>query len=170
MRLYFVETLSEDRRRLLCRWAEYLCEKGIRVRIAVDSTLAAQHLDQLLWTFSEESFVPHRFMPASELRETALRRREDTDEVREIRADIPDLEPVIISAGEAPPLDAEEAILCDGPVRIEYMEQFAFGVHFIMLNDQEQRQESRLLWQAARERGLQVQHVPQALSSPEKVL
>ena len=57
--IYFVETPSEGQRRLLCQWVERFYEEGKRVQVVVDSTMAAQHLDQMLWTFSQESFVPH---------------------------------------------------------------------------------------------------------------
>jgi len=61
-RLIFVETRSNEKRATLCRQVEGFYEKGQHVLVVTDSTLAAQHLDQMLWTFSQESFVPHRIV------------------------------------------------------------------------------------------------------------
>jgi DNA polymerase-3 subunit chi len=151
--VYFVETPSGGRRELLCRWAEHLYMLNKRVRIATDSTLAAQHLDQLLWTFDESSFTPHRV--AAHLEPFA-----------ETSNSIP--APVLITVGEAPPRGSDEALLCDSPMSLEYMTLFSLAVHYILLDDPERKQESRLLWQNARERGLRTIHVPRASNAPEK--
>lgn len=42
-----------------CRLAEKAQRAGMRVLIAVDNAERARELDQLLWTFREDSFVPH---------------------------------------------------------------------------------------------------------------
>jgi DNA polymerase-3 subunit chi len=42
-----------------CRLAEKARRAGMRVLLAVDSAEQAEQLDQLLWTFREDSFLPH---------------------------------------------------------------------------------------------------------------
>ncbi|MGV3592023.1 MAG: DNA polymerase III subunit chi [Gammaproteobacteria bacterium] len=46
-------------RLLACRLAEQQAKQGQRVCLLADTPEAAQELDQLLWTFTPESFVPH---------------------------------------------------------------------------------------------------------------
>jgi DNA polymerase-3 subunit chi len=144
--IYFVETQSRNKRDILCRWVERLYEAGKLARVAVDSTHAAQHIDQLLWTFSDTSFIPHRIASARDLPPNASK---------------PPVEPVLVTMGEAPPRDAEEALVCDAPVSLEYMRQFSVAVHFIPMDDPDLRQQSRMLWQAAKDAGLHVQHIRQ---------
>src|SRR5271157_5503066 len=59
MSIYFVETTVAEQRELLCRWTERFYMEKKRVRIVVDSMAAGQFIDQLLWTFSQSSFIPH---------------------------------------------------------------------------------------------------------------
>lgn len=53
------------RQRYACRLAEKAYALGHRVHIHTDSPQAARQLDELLWTFSPGSFVPHEVEPAS---------------------------------------------------------------------------------------------------------
>ena len=50
---------SGNRYQLACRLAEKAWRQGHRVLINADSAQDAQHLDRLLWTFRDQSFVPH---------------------------------------------------------------------------------------------------------------
>lgn len=137
MTLYFVETTIAEQRELLCQWAERLSAEKKRVQIVVDSTPAAQFIDQLLWTFSQSSFLPHLiFGPGKE------------DPV----------EPVLITIGEVP-LAGIDALLCDAPVGFEFMAGFETVVHFVLRDDAEKRGESRLLWQKARDMNSNPVHV-----------
>lgn len=56
------ETTSEARWLFACKLAEKAQRVGMRVLIAVDSESEARALDQLLWTFKPESFVPHQLI------------------------------------------------------------------------------------------------------------
>ena len=42
-----------------CRLAEKAFRSGLRVLIAVDDAQQAKQFDELLWTFREDSFLPH---------------------------------------------------------------------------------------------------------------
>ncbi|MFP5213574.1 MAG: DNA polymerase III subunit chi [Acidobacteriota bacterium] len=138
--LYFVETKANEQRRLLCRWVERFYEEKKRVQIMADSTMAAQHLDQLLWTYSPGSFIPHRIAGPSEGGSTMV-------------------EPVVISIGERV-LAGYEALICDGPASLDFLLSFSVSVHFIIQDDHDRLLESRLMWKAAREQGIQPNHVP----------
>ncbi|MFW1678498.1 DNA polymerase III subunit chi [Pontibacter sp. JAM-7] len=49
----------EDRGRFLCRLLEKICALGHQVYIHTPDQRAAQQLDQLLWEFRPEAFIPH---------------------------------------------------------------------------------------------------------------
>lgn len=49
-----------------CRIASKACQQGLRVYIQLDDDAAVKSLDQLLWTFSPTSFVPHAVAGGSE--------------------------------------------------------------------------------------------------------
>ncbi len=139
MVLYFVETPASGQRALLCRHADRLFSEGGRVQIVVDSTSAAQFIDQMLWTFSQSSFVPHAVAGPE-------------------RGDTP-YEPVMIVIGEKR-LEGFNALLCDASVSLDFMCRFETAIHFVLLDDAEKKQESRLLWQEARKLGIDPVHVP----------
>jgi DNA polymerase-3 subunit chi len=46
-----------------CRLAEKAFDQGFRVVLRTDSSAATAQLDDLLWTFSDSSFVPHCVWP-----------------------------------------------------------------------------------------------------------
>lgn len=146
--IYFIETRTEEQRNILCLWTELLYEKGRRVQICVDSSMAAQHVDQLLWTFSQASFIPHRIVA-----------RENSSFV----------EPVAITVGELH-LRGFDILVCDAKVHLDFLRYYPQAVHFVLTNDEEKKQESRLLWQKAKEEGFQLKHIPYAMSSKPQSL
>ena len=138
-KIIFVETRTAEKRALLCRWAERFYEEGHRVQILTASTMAARHLDELLWTFSQGSFVPHRIISAPPPQAIS--------------------EPVVITTANIE-LDQFDILLADEPADLDSMGRRRQAVHFVLLDDPEKRQESRLLWQSAKQRGFQLQHIP----------
>jgi DNA polymerase III subunit chi len=136
--IYFVETRTEEQSMAVCQVVDHFYEQGRRVHVVAGSSVAAQRLDQLLWTFAQASFIPHRIgLPGQ------------TGAV---------VEPVIITV-EAIPVAGAAVLVCDGLVGLEFMERYQDVVHFVLMDDSEKRQESRSLWQSARDRGLQATHV-----------
>ncbi|MEE9141816.1 MAG: DNA polymerase III subunit chi [Gammaproteobacteria bacterium] len=57
-------TGTDDRPRLACRLAEKAWRAGHRVYINASTHGQAQMLDQMLWTFRDQSFVPHALASA----------------------------------------------------------------------------------------------------------
>ncbi len=139
MSIYFVETTVAEQRKVLCGWTERFYLEKKRVRIVVDSMAAAQFIDQLLWSFSQSSFIPHAISSPG--------------------AEAPPDEPVLITPGEFQ-LTGFNAVICDYPADIEFMSGFDSAVHFILRDDTERKQQSRVLWQKARDLGLSPIHVP----------
>ena len=136
--IYFVETKAEGQRIVLCRWVERFYGGGGKVQVVVDSTQAAQYIDQLLWTFSEASFIPHRIVGPGG------------------RGD--PVEPVVITVGEAR-MEGFDRLVCDGRVQLDFMLLFPVAVHFVVTDEPERKQDSRLIWQKARDLGVRLQHV-----------
>jgi len=49
--------------RFICQLADKVWHQGYRVYIQCDSFARAERLDVMLWTFKEESFLPHDIYP-----------------------------------------------------------------------------------------------------------
>ena len=61
---YILDTPSpETLIRLACRLSEKVWKMGHRVYVATASAKATQRLDELLWSFRPDSFVPHGCYP-----------------------------------------------------------------------------------------------------------
>jgi DNA polymerase-3 subunit chi len=60
------DTEPRARLRTACRLAEKAYDQGLRVALHTDSAAETAELDELLWTFSDRSFVPHCVWPAEE--------------------------------------------------------------------------------------------------------
>ena len=140
--IYFVETKTEEQPIAVCQCVEHFYERGKRVQIVADSSLAAQRLDHLLWTFAQASFIPHRIGLSNQAGKAAV-------------------EPVIITIG-AIPSEGVTVLVCDGAVGLELMERYEDVVHFVLLDDAEKRQESRSMWQVVRDKGIAVNHISYA--------
>ena len=70
---YILGSDSDDARlKLACRIAEKAMQLDNHVYIHVETPAQGQQLDDLLWTFSQGSFVPHRQLQDGEFRERPL--------------------------------------------------------------------------------------------------
>jgi DNA polymerase III subunit chi len=139
--IVFVETVTEEQPMAVCQVVEQFYEKGKRIHVVAGSSLAAQRLDGLLWTFAQASFIPHRIGLT-------------------VQGGVV-VEPVIITVGEASVAGAQ-VLVCDGPAGLEFMRHYEDVVHFVLRDDPEKRQESRSLWVAARDKGIRTTHVAYA--------
>ncbi len=137
--IYFVETKTEEQAVAVCHWVEHFYDQGRRVQVLAGSAPAAHNLDQLLWTFAQGSFIPHRIVSSIPLGAT--------------------VEPVVITPGEIP-LDGFAVLICDGAASFDFLLRYQMVVHFVHLDEAEKRQDSRLLWQQLKDRGTQTIHVP----------
>jgi DNA polymerase-3 subunit chi len=137
--IYFVMTNVREQRAALCRWVERLEEKGGRVQVVTDSHTSAQYLDEMLWTFSDTSFVPHRVISGG------------------VPGEIP--ETVAITTDDRP-LEGFSAVVCDRAVSLEALRAFGTAVHFVAADDPDRVQASRRLWKQAKDSGFHVEHIP----------
>lgn len=139
--MLFVETTAQEQRRDLCRWVERFVDEGRRVFVWTASTLSAQQLDALMWSFSKQSFVPHRIVTDAMDGESAP-------------------EPVLIG-WTLPTHGKAHVLVCDEPPELEAAAPFfSVIVHFVPMDDLAKREESRGLWTKAKGMGLTVRHVP----------
>ena len=61
---YLIQAPTPDGvRHFACRLAETAWLRGRKVFVHTDSGNAARQLDELLWTFRQDSFVPHGLYP-----------------------------------------------------------------------------------------------------------
>lgn len=60
---YLIPTTSEiDRLTFACRLIEKIYKQQRRIYIHTESQTAAHHLDELLWTYRNDSFLPHHLV------------------------------------------------------------------------------------------------------------
>jgi len=60
---YILQTPNPlEKERLACKLAEKAWQQNYRVFIYAESSTHAQQLDNLLWTFRQDSFVPHEIL------------------------------------------------------------------------------------------------------------
>ncbi len=138
MSIYFAETTVAEQSELVCRWTERFYMEKQHVQIVVDSMAVAQLIDQLLWTFSQASFIPHMIFSLG---------------------GTPPAEPVVITPGEFQ-VAGFGALVCERPAGFEFMTGFKTAVHFILRDDSQRLLQSRILWQRARDSGTKPVHVP----------
>lgn len=74
------EQMPDDRYQFTCRLADKVYGQGHRIYIHTGSDDEVRHLDRLLWTFRDQSFIPHGSVGMAD----------------------PELTPVLLGAGEAP--------------------------------------------------------------------
>lgn len=129
--------LSQDdevaRRQFACRLADKLLRQGIAVQLYISREEEAIQLDQLLWSFTPESFVPHYLMGTEPVAEPG----------------------VLVSWGSPPAAPATLLNLSDSLP--EAPERFAAIAEFV-LQDAASRDHGRELWNLYKTRGFELQH------------
>ncbi len=58
-KVYFIELAVSNKPKYTCDITEILCTLGKRVNIFTANDKDANFIDQLLWTFKQDSFIPH---------------------------------------------------------------------------------------------------------------
>ena len=66
------ESSRQDRYVLSCRIIEKAWKSRHRVMVQTASEEEARHLDRLLWTFRDQSFVPHALLPVADAETTPV--------------------------------------------------------------------------------------------------
>lgn len=132
---YILEAAAEhERLRTACRLADKAWQKGHRVFIHVDSRETARSIDDMLWTFRQDSFVPHAMYPG-------------VDEAA--------LEPVLVGDGEAHP--AEIDVLINLAEAVPSFVDRSTRVAEIVSADDAGRRTGRLRYRDYRDKGVSIQ-------------
>ncbi len=61
-KVYFYYLKKDEKDKWICRLAQQYYEQGKTVCILCASSVHAETIDKLLWTFEEQSFVPHEIV------------------------------------------------------------------------------------------------------------
>jgi DNA polymerase-3 subunit chi len=106
------EASRQDRYLLSCRIIEKAWKNHHRVMVQTGSEEEARHLDKLLWTFRDQSFVPHGLLPIADAQTTPVIIGWNTDagEERDILVNLSDEIPAYFSRFERviEPVDNDE--------------------------------------------------------------
>ncbi|MFO1408564.1 MAG: DNA polymerase III subunit chi [Steroidobacteraceae bacterium] len=132
---FYVLGAADARSRLVtaCRLAEKAYDQGLRVAVRAASPAEAAELDDLLWTFSDRSFVPHGTWPAEPAFATSTPVLIGTGTLPDSHRDV-----LVNLAGEAPADAARYARVCE-----------------IVAADEESRRRARVRFRAYRDSGLE---------------
>lgn len=131
---FYLLGAADPRARLTtaCRIAEKACDQGLRVAVRTASPSETAELDDLMWTFSDRSFVPHAVWPAEPA--------------------VADETPVLIASSALPASHRDVLInlATDTPA-----DATNFGrICEVVGGDEDAKQRARLRWRGYREAGL----------------
>jgi DNA polymerase IIIc chi subunit len=118
--------------------SEYFCDHHQSAQIITGSIDRAQYLDQLLWIFTKESFVPHKIL--------------------DLVSDQPIIEKIIICSS-AIFLPKFHNVIFDDKVDLAFMAEKERSMTFVIRDDQAKLEESRAIWIEAKKIGISPQHV-----------
>jgi DNA polymerase-3 subunit chi len=131
---FYVLAATDQRSRLTtaCRLVEKAYAQGLRVAVRTSATAETVEIDELMWTFSDRSFVPHGVWPADPDFATAT--------------------PVLITSG-ALPASHRDVLVNLGP---DLPAEFAAYTRVceIVAGDEEARRGARVRWRGYKEAGL----------------
>jgi DNA polymerase-3 subunit chi len=116
-----------------CRLAEKACDQGFKVVMRTDSSASTAQLDDLLWTFSDRSFVPHCIWPGDPALVAAS--------------------PVLVASSSGP--DTHRDVLINLAPRAADDGTAFDRVLEIVAADEEAKQLARARWRTYREAGLE---------------
>ena len=135
---YILEVAAEhERLRTACRLAEKAWQKGHHVFIHTESMQAARSIDDMLWTYRQDSFVPHAL----------LRER--------LQVDAECLEPVLVGDGTVEPADID--VLINLAETVPPFAARSTRVAEIVAADESARRAGRSRYRDYRDRGIPIQ-------------
>ncbi len=118
---------------MACRVAEKAFEQGLRIAVRTASPSQTAELDELMWTFSDRSFVPHGVWPAEPAFAAATPVLIASGALPESHRD------VLINLGDDVPADAGSyARVCE-----------------VVAGDDDAKRRARARWRGYREAGLE---------------
>jgi DNA polymerase-3 subunit chi len=135
----FIELRSpEDKVPQICARATHHFELGQTVVIHTDDPAEAEDIDAQLWTFRQNSFVPH---------------------VRRAEAEEPLLEPVVIFSGEPAGLEADVLVVGSAGPAPQWAAAFTHIYDFAQIYDEALRDAARRRFAAYKEAGYRMRFI-----------
>ena len=134
--ILFVEVTANRLEFRVCELAEGIYARGERLHILAPDSGQASRLDDLLWTFRPDSFIPHGLLKATGA-DPAL--------------------PVVITTREEPVPGIRHLIMLE-LASPEFTRSFVEAIHFVVVDDPERREASRRYWVQLREAGFILRH------------
>jgi len=135
---YILEATAErEWLRTACRLAEKAWLKGHRIFIHTDSKETARSLDDMLWTYRQDSFVPHALYDDR------------------LDAEFESLEPVLVGDGSAEPADID--VLINLAEAVPAFVGRSTRVAEIVAGDDAARRAGRIRYRDYRDRGFPIQ-------------
>lgn len=135
---YVLEATAErEWLRTACRLAEKAWQKGHRIFIHTDSKETARSIDDMLWTYRQDSFVPHALYGDR------------------LNADSESLEPVLVGDGSAEP--AEIDVLINLAEAVPTFVGKSTRVAEIVAGGESARRAGRIRYRDYRDRGFPIQ-------------
>lgn len=132
----FIEVTARRMEMRACEIAERTYTQGNRLQIIAADQNQAARLDDLLWTFRPDSFVPHGLF------------EEERDEPPQ---------PVVITT-KLEPIPGIESLLMLNYCPTELVGQFSHVIHLIIVDNPERLQASRDYWAQLKEAGFSLRH------------
>jgi DNA polymerase-3 subunit chi len=132
----FVEVTTSRMEMRACEIAEENYTRGRRVQILAVDQEQAKRLDDLLWTFKPESFIPHGLWLDS--------------------PDVPEHPVVITTIKET--LAGMDSLLMMGYNEVDLVSRFSHAVHLVVADNQERLESSRRYWTLLKDAGFSLRH------------
>ncbi len=124
----FFGTNSANKDKDFCEVVEFFSE-SFKVHVITSSTPSATQVDNLLWQFSKESFVPHKILSPGEKVDGLPER-------------------VFITVGNVFISNCQVVAVYDGVFYENFYEHYLLGLTFVLSDREEQRKASGELWKA----------------------
>lgn len=132
----FVEVTASRMEIRACEIAEHTYAQGERLQInAIDEEQAAR-LDDLLWTYKPDNFVPH-----------GLWKSMDSESAQ----------PVVITTRKEP-VPGIASLLTMDYCPVEMVQQFSKVIHVVLVDNQERLEASRRYWTLLKDAGFSLRH------------
>ena len=123
--VYFIELAIANKAKFVCDITEHFYNSNKTVCIYANSTKDATQIDQLLWTWKQDSFVPHAMTSAQ------------------------NNEPIVIDTGQQSIPEKDVLILFD-PLDPKVFSNYAYIIDFAEIYDTQKLQASRKRYKDAR--------------------
>jgi len=128
----------EDKLRIVCDCVKRCYEAGLTTAVRLSDRRQAGLLDELLWTFEDQAFIPHVLGP---------------------EAKQPVLEPVAIWWGSDRPWRADALVEAAGSEPPDWLGDYRRLFDFAEVYDEELRERSRRRYKACQEAGFRMRYV-----------